>query len=312
MERIFAACAPGLEPVLERELRALGLDARAVPGGAEASAEDAVALACIGARCADAVALRLFEGAERDLRRALALARRRLPGARLAVRRERGGATVSADAAGTPLYKRGWRTRVGAAPLRESFAAGMLLYAGYDGTLPFLDPMCGSGTLAIEAAEIAARRAPGRLRRFAFEGWPGHDAARTAAVRRRLAAGERRPPAPIHAADRNAGALRHAARNAAAAGVAEHVRFARSDAARVTPPDGPGVLAVNPPFGVRLTGEVAESWRSLGSLLARLRGWTCLVLAPDRPLEDQLALPLRDAVRVRNGGLACRLVLLGT
>jgi putative N6-adenine-specific DNA methylase len=258
------------------------------------------------------VALRLFEGAEGDLDRGVGLARRRLPGVRLAIRRVRGRATVSADAAGEPLFKRGWRARVGAAPLRESLAAGMLLYAGYDGTRPFLDPMCGSGTLAIEAAEIAARRAPGRRRRFAFEEWPGHDRSRTAAVRRRLAALERRPPAPIHAADRNAGVLRLAARNAAAAGAGDLVRFTRSDAARLAPPPGPGVLAVNPPFGVRLSSEVTESWRALAVLLERLSGWTCLVLAPDRPLEDLLPPSVRQTVRVRNGGLACRLILLGT
>jgi putative N6-adenine-specific DNA methylase len=191
MERVFAACTPGLEPVLARELGALGLAAAAVPGGAEASGEDAVAIACLGSRVADAVALRLYDGPERGLDRALAEARRALGGtAPLAVRRREGHATVSADAAGAPLFKRGWRARVGAAPLRESLAAGLLLAAGFDGGEPFLDPMCGSGTLALEAAAIAARRAPGAGRRFAFEGWPGHDPARTGAVRARLAAAE--------------------------------------------------------------------------------------------------------------------------
>ena len=265
VERIFAACAPGLEPVLAAELTALGVEARAVPGGAEGNGEDAIALACIGSRVADAVALRLFEGPERRLKEALASARRlHGPQVDLVVRRERGVATVSLDAVGEPLYKRGWRARVGKAPLRESLAAGMLLAAGYDGTEPFLDPMCGSGTLAIEAAEIAARRAPGRSRRFAFEAWPLRDPARTRAVRERLCARERDPPAPICASDHNAGALRLAQKNAESARLACFIRFARRDAARATPPPGPGLLAANPPHGVRLTGGLFESWFTLG------------------------------------------------
>jgi putative N6-adenine-specific DNA methylase len=309
--RIFAACAPGLEAVLARELRGLGLEASAVPGGAEASGEDALPLACVGSRVADAVALRLFEGPERALGRALAEARRRF-GARagLAVRRHRGRATVSLDAVGEPLYKRGWRARVGAAPLRESLAAGMLLEAGYDGSEPFLDPMCGSGTLALEAAAIAARRAPGVGRRFAFELWPGHEPARTAAVRARLGRLERAPAAPVHASDRNAGALRLARKNAAAAGLDAFIRFERSDAAALAPPAGAGLLAVNPPYGVRLAEDAGAAWRALASLLGRLPRWRAVVLAPDRALERLLPrLPAR-VVRVRNGGLACRLLVL--
>src|SRR5512142_1177258 len=144
-QRIFAACAPGLEAVLARELGSLGLVASPVPGGAEARGADALALACMGSRVADAVMLRVFTGPERGLDAALAGARRRFgPAVELAVRRERGAVTVSLAAVGEPLYKRGWRARVGAAPLRESLAAGMLLEAGYDGGEPFLDPMCGS------------------------------------------------------------------------------------------------------------------------------------------------------------------------
>jgi len=308
-ERIFAACAPGLEPVLARELSALGLDARAVPGGAEAEGADAVAIACIGSRTADAVALRLFDGPERGLEAGLAAARRRTGSAPLAVRRQGGRATVSLDAAGAPLYKRGWRARIGAAPLRESLAAGMLLFAGYDGARPFLDPMCGSGTLAIEAAAIAARHAPGAQRRFAFESWPWHDAAATAAVRSRLAARERLPPEPIDASDRNAGAVRMAVKNATAAGVARFIRFTREDASTLRPAPGSGLLAANPPFGLRLASEVAASWEALGTLLDRLPGWTCLVLAPDRGLERRLGHAPARELRVRHGGLACRLLL---
>ncbi len=307
---VFAACAPGLETVLAGELAGLGLDAEAMPGGAEARGEDALALACLGSRVAEAVSLRHFAGPEDGLDSALAAARRRFGAtAELAVRRERGRATVSIDAVGEPLYKRGWRARIGAAPLRESFAAGMLLAAGYDGSEPFLDPMCGSGTLALEAAAIAARRAPGLGRRFAFELWPGHDGARTAAVRAGLASLERAPAATVHASDRNAGVLRLAQKNAAAAGLDAFIRFERRDAAAVDPPAREGLLAVNPPYGVRLAEDVASAWRALASLLERLPGWRAVVLAPDRGLERLLPRRAIRSVRVRNGGISCHLLV---
>ncbi|HET8723354.1 MAG TPA: RNA methyltransferase, partial [Anaeromyxobacteraceae bacterium] len=170
-QRLFAPCAPGLEPVLARELAALGLDARAVPGGAEAAGPDAWAVACVGSRVADGVKARLWEGPASGIPAARRELARRLPGVTLEARPEGARATLSADAAGAPLFKRGWRARVGAAPLRESLAAGLLLELGYDGARPFLDPMCGSGTLAVEAALAAGRRAPGLERRFAFEEW---------------------------------------------------------------------------------------------------------------------------------------------
>jgi putative N6-adenine-specific DNA methylase len=314
-ECIFAACAPGLEEILAAELGALGLAARPVPGGAEASGRDAVALACLAARVADAVALRLFDGPARGVEGALAGARHiHGPAAPLAVRREGGRATLSLDAAGSALYKRGWRARTGAAPLRETLAAGMLLAAGYDGSEPFLDPMCGSGTLALEAAALGARRAPGRARAFAFERWPGHDAAATAALRAGLAARERPAPAPIHASDRNAGAVRLAQKNAADGGFTPWIRFERREAASAVLPPGQGLIGVNPPYGVRLEEDVSTCWRALAELLERARaaGWRAVVLAPDRGLERLLPGAPSRTLRVRNGGLACLLLLYGS
>jgi putative N6-adenine-specific DNA methylase len=308
VETIFAACSPGLEPVLAAELRALGLDARPVPGGAEASGEDAVAVACLGSRVADAVLRRLWSGPERDAAAGKREAQRLAgPRAELVARREGGRLLLSVDAAGAPLFKRGWRARVGAAPLRETLAAGILLACGYDGSRPFLDPMCGSGTLAVEAALIAGRRAPGLGRTFAFEAQPGHDAARTARVRERLAALARPIGVRIHASDRNAGALRLAQKNAAAAGIADAIRFERRDAAEADVPPAPGLCAVNPPYGIRLDEETAGSWRSLAALLARLTGWDVAVLAPERGYERLLPPPTSADLEVRNGGIRCRL-----
>ena len=308
-ERIFAACAPGLEPVLALELSRLGLSAGPVPGGAEAEGEDAVALACLGSRVADAVSLRLYQGPSSGLGAARREARRRFgEGAPLAVRRAGATSTLSLDAAGAPLFKRGWRARVGTAPLRESLAAGILLASGYDGSAPFLDPMCGSGTLAIEAALIAGRRAPGLSRRFAFEGWPGRDAARTRRLRERLAAEARPPPAPIQASDRNGGAVRLAIRNAEAAGVSAWLAPSRAEASAVVPPPGQGLCAVNPPYGRRLEDDAEGAWRALAALLPRLAGWTLAVLAPERRLEEVLDRRPEQALALRNGGLRCRLL----
>ena len=276
MERIFCACAPGLEPLLAAELRALGLAAAETPGGADAEGEDAAALACLGARLADAVKLR--------------------------------GPRGSLDAAGAPLFRRGWRARVGAAPLRETLAAGLLAAAGWRGDAPLLDPMCGSGTIAIEAALVAARRPPGEGRTFAFERWPGHDPARTAALRARLAAGARAPPHPILASDRTQGALRLAQKNAAAAGVSGAVSFARADAALAPVPPGTGALVVNPPYGERL-GDAEAAFAALARLLDRLPGWTAALLAPERGPGRLLAREPAVQLPIRNGGLRCRLLV---
>ncbi len=307
---VFAACAPGLEPVLAGELRELGLDATETPGGVETRGEEAVALICLASRVAETVRIRVYEGRGEghDAARAEAL-RRFGTGADLHVRRAGGKLSLSVEAAGEPLHRRGWRARIGAAPLRETLAAALLRVAGWNGDRPFLDPMCGSGTLAIEAALMAARHAPGLERSFAFERFPGHDARRTARLRERLRAEARPVAVAIQASDRNMGVLRLAQKNAAAAGVERLIRFERADAATVLPPPGgAGLCAVNPPFGVRLDEDAAGAWRALGQLTLRLPGWALAVLGPDRGLERLLPLPPLRAIPIRNGGLACQLL----
>jgi putative N6-adenine-specific DNA methylase len=308
-QRAFAACSPGLEPALARELDLLGLTARAVPGGVEAEGPDAWAVACLGSRAAEAVKARLWAGPASGLPAARRDLGARLPGVPLEARTEGGRATLSADAAGVPLWKRGYRARIGAAPLRESLAAGLLLELGFDGSTPFLDPMCGSGTIAIEAALLAERRAPGLDRTFAFEGWPGHDAARTARLRERFRDLAGPAPAPILGSDRNGGAVRLAGKNAEAAGVAYAVRIERRDAAQVEPPPGPGTCLVNPPYGIRIDHDLEESWRALGALLGRLRGWTVGVLAPASAPSRLLPGRPDRAIDVQNGGIRCRLLV---
>jgi len=306
-QRIFAACAPGLERVLATELASLGLRADPVAGGAEAEGPDAVARACLASRVADAVKMRVWEGSPGGVGAARRAIAPRFPGQPLEARRSGTRVVLSVDAAGEPLFKRGWRSRVGAAPIRESLAAGLLLSLGYDGSVPFLDPMCGSGTIAIEAALLAGRRAPGLSRRFAFEGWPEHDAHRTGALRASLAAGARPPPAAVMASDRNGGAVRLARKNAEAAGVSGFVSVDRRDAAELVPPAAPGVCLVNPPYGLRLE-DVEGAWRALAVLLPHLGGWTVGVLSASHRLASRLPRSPSAVLDVRNGGLRCALL----
>jgi putative N6-adenine-specific DNA methylase len=171
--------------------------------------------------------------------------------------------------------------------------------------------MCGSGTIAVEAALLAARRAPGLGRRFAFEGFPGHAAARTDAVRRRFEALARTPPSPVLASDRNGGAVRLATKNAEAAGMAPFVRIERRDAGDVEPPPGPGLCLVNPPYGLRLDRDVEASWEALGRLLGKLPGWTVGVLSFEPALDRLLGRAPSWTLEVQNGGLRCRLLRYG-
>jgi len=220
-------------------------------------------------------------------------------------------AAVGVDGTGEPLSHRGYRPRGGPAPLAESLAAGILLVAGYDGEQPFLDPMCGTGTLAIEAALIATRSAPGRGRSFACERWPEADAASLAALRAEAAARRRPAPEAISARDVDGRAVAATRANAAAAGVGECVSAARGEAGRLGPLAPGTVVVANPPYGVRLGGgeDLRTLYRELGETLRRqARGCTAWLLAGDRALLKEV--PLRPSRRIVlfNGPIECRLV----
>jgi putative N6-adenine-specific DNA methylase len=226
--------------------------------------------------------------------------------------------TISADASGALLHQRGYRQAVGKAPLRETLAAALLLAAGYDGSGPLLDPLCGSGTIAIEAALIARRLAPGRDRHFAFERWPSFAASRWRKLLAEADAGALpAAPAPILASDRDAGAVEATLANAARAGVAGDLTVARQALSDAAPPEGAaaGWLVTNPPYGKRVgdTEALRPLWARLGQLAAlRLPGWRLGVLAPDARLEGalnaELGRPLEAALRTTNGGLPVRLL----
>ncbi|MDQ8153896.1 MAG: class I SAM-dependent RNA methyltransferase [Gemmatimonadota bacterium] len=219
---------------------------------------------------------------------------------------------LSADTSGELLHRRGYRQATAKAPLRETLAAAMLLGAGWDGRTPLADPMCGSGTIAIEAAMIARRMAPGRRRVFAFEQWAGHDVALWRALRDE-AAGAERPAAgvPIIAADRDAGAVAAARANAERAGVTADLTIVQQSLSALEPPTAPGVLLVNPPYGIRVgdKGPLRDLFAQLGNVArARAPGWRVGLLSADRDLERQLRLALTDQWKSTNGGIPVRLV----
>ncbi|MGZ8414410.1 MAG: THUMP domain-containing class I SAM-dependent RNA methyltransferase [Gemmatirosa sp.] len=224
--------------------------------------------------------------------------------------------TVSVDSSGALLHRRGYRQAVGRAPLRETLAAAMLLAAGYDGSMPFLDPLCGSGTLAIEAALIARDMAPGRHRRFVFERWPNFDAARWATLLADADARVRpRAASTIEGSDRDAGAIAAAVANAERAGVAGDVRFVQRALSSIAVSDEQvGLVAANPPYGKRVgeSSALRDLWARLGDVLRVVcPGWRVALLGPDPALERQLRLPLTPALRTTNGGIPVR-VLTGT
>ncbi len=221
--------------------------------------------------------------------------------------------TISADSSGELLHRRGYRQALAKAPIRETLAAAMLMGTGYDGEGPLLDPFCGSGTIAVEAAMMARRMAPGLGRSFGLERWPDFDAdiwlrERAAAMAETLP----RAGAPIVGADRDAGAVRAARSNVERAGVASDVDLVERAVEELQSPAGPGFVVTNPPYGVRI-GEAGDLESVYGAFGARLRdqcpGWRVGVLVAEGGLEHCLGLPLACAWESVNGGIPVRLMV---
>jgi putative N6-adenine-specific DNA methylase len=234
-------------------------------------------------------------------------------GPTLRVRIVRDRVTVSLDASGAPLYRRGWRLATAKAPLRETLAAALVLASGWDGEAPLVDPLCGSGTIPIEAALLACGIAPGAGRGFAFQRWPSFEPGTWASVRAQAAERERRarPPA-IVAADRDPGAVRAARENAGRAGMAEVVEVREQPLAALAPPPGAGWLLCNPPYGVRIRGgrELRELHATLGRLVReRLTGWRVGVLTAEAAVAEQTRLRFETRLSTRNGGIPVRLLV---
>ncbi|MBR0658483.1 THUMP domain-containing class I SAM-dependent RNA methyltransferase [Neoroseomonas oryzicola] len=214
--------------------------------------------------------------------------------------------TLSIDTSGEPLHKRGFKAEVNAAPLRETLAALFLRQCGFDGAEPVLDPMCGSGTFVIEAAEIAARLNPGRARHFAFERLATFNAEAWARLREPKA--RPTPANRFHGTDRDAGAVAMSRANAERAGVAAITEFHQAPISEARPPEGPpGLVITNPPYGTRL-GEakyLTPLYQALGRTLAtHFKGWRVGLVAADPKLAHATGLPfLPSGPPVPHGGL---------
>jgi putative N6-adenine-specific DNA methylase len=222
---------------------------------------------------------------------------------------ERAG--IAVDSSGEPLSHRGYRPRGGPAPLSESLAAGVLLIAGYDGTRHLVDPMAGTGTIAIEAALIATRTPPGWRRTFACERWPQHDPARLGALRDAASRQRRAAPAAILASDSDPRAVAAIRRNLKEAGVADAVVVEARDARELRLP-GPGAMIVtNPPYGERLgdAAELTSLYRSFGDALKRrAAGGEAWLLVGSLDLVKAVGLRPTRRVVLFNGPIECRLL----
>lgn len=217
--------------------------------------------------------------------------------------------TFSIDTSGELLHKRGFKTGTGKAPMRETLAALFLRGAGYDGTRPVVDPMCGSGTFVIEAAEQARGLAPGRGRSFAFERLASFDADAWQALR--AAVTPRETALGFHGSDRNEGAIANARANAERAGVSDLTRFRHHAISDLMPPEGPkGLVIANPPYGGRIGNKklLYGLYGSFGTVLKeRFAGWHVGLVTSEAGLARATGLKLDAGPVVDHGGIRIRL-----
>lgn len=224
---------------------------------------------------------------------------------------EQNTCTISVDTSGDLLHRRGHRVETARAPLRETMAAAILRYAGFDPAEPFVDPMCGSGTLVLEAALWALRRAPGVEREFAFMDFADFDAKLWAQLRDEAATNARDTlPAPVIGADANAAAAAAAHGNLDRAGLASLVEVRHVPIHRLSPPREPGLVCFNPPFGGRVgsPGSLGALYGKAGDALReRFVGWRYGVLTADEAMWKAMRLRYDAAFPMLHGGTRVRL-----
>lgn len=219
--------------------------------------------------------------------------------------------TLYLDTSGESLYKRGLRRQAGLAPINENLAAGILKLAGWKTDEPLYDPMCGSGTFLMEAAQMALNIAPGLGRDFAFERMLRLDAkAWTRMKAEAEQACQPLRPLPIYGSDAAGSALKDADRNLKAAGLREAVTLTKTDILDIEPPAASGVLVMNPPYGVRLgeEEELAALYPKLGDVLKnRFADWRAYIISADANLPKLIRLSASRKTPLFNGALECRL-----
>lgn len=237
---------------------------------------------------------------------------RNRPDLQLRVWLHRDRASLLLDTSGEPLDHRGYRMVTGVAPVREQIAAACVLASGWRGGSTVIDPMCGTGTLLIEAGWLGLGVAPGSLREhWAFERLPSFEARAFESVR-----AERRHPDPASArairlrgVDRLHEAVRASRRNLEAAGLADRAEISVGDGFELIPPNKPGLVLVNPPYGARLESD-RESWKKLGDLLKkRYAGWKAVVLAGDPDRGKWIGLRPQRKIPVKNGPIETRILV---
>jgi putative N6-adenine-specific DNA methylase len=232
------------------------------------------------------------------------------PDVTLFVHLVRDRATVYLDVSGGSLHRRGWRARAGEAPLKESLAAAVLRLSGWDRRSALVDPMCGAGTLAVEAALWSRHVAPGLARdRFGFERWACHDEAsarRAAELREHARSKILASGAEVRGSDVDLAALAAARDNARDAGVA--VAFRRASVRDLALEGAPGVVVTNPPYGERLEAP-GDLYRDMAQAFALLRGWRVAILAGTPAIERAMRRRADKALAVWNGDIECRLLV---
>ncbi|MFM8524225.1 MAG: class I SAM-dependent RNA methyltransferase [Cyanobacteriota bacterium] len=231
-------------------------------------------------------------------------------------------ATLSLDGSGGSLHRRGYRSRMGLAPLKENLAAGLIALSGWDGSVPLVDPLCGSGTLLIEAACRALALPAGLLqdgggdwrpRRFGFERWPDFDPdlgqQEVLAARNLQSRASNTDLAPLLGRELEPTILDQAQQNAEAAGVASRITLQPGDLRDLVPPPGPGLVVCNPPYGERIGEKDAleDLYTDLGALLKeRFSGWSLWLLSGNPELTGALRMKASRRIPVSNGGIDCR------
>ncbi|HEY9397166.1 MAG TPA: THUMP domain-containing protein [Burkholderiales bacterium] len=235
----------------------------------------------------------------------------REPGVRIAGFLDERQCILYVDTSGEPLYKRGYRRDPGEAPLKENLAAGIILLTGWQADEPLLDPMCGSGTLLAEAAQIALNIAPGSRRHFGFEKLKSFNAGSWQSVRDAAQARVRsESPVPLFGADLYGDALKTTKATLAAAGLEQYVQLKQANVLELPPPTSNGVLVTNPPYGKRLgeSDALEAFYPQLGDVLkARYAGWRCYFFSADMQLPKRIGLKASKRTPLYNGALECRL-----
>jgi putative N6-adenine-specific DNA methylase len=232
---------------------------------------------------------------------------------RIGVHIDDNGCTVSIDSSGNSLHRRGYRPAVGAAPLKESLAAALIQMSDWQPNQMFYDPLCGSGTLPLEAGLKALNIAPGMFRdRFGFETWLDFDQVLWEQLIQE--ADDNRLdilPAPIWGSDRNPEVVDQAVINAKNCGLSNHIYFSPLDLAEVIAPADSGVIFCNPPYGERLGrgSDLGAFYKQLGNVFKQqFKGWTAFVLSGNKELSQNIGLKSSQRIAVLNGTLPCQLM----